>query len=49
MKISPIGTRKVYGLVPMLPLDREWDDDAVADALGLDAAERAYVWRRMHG
>lgn len=47
MKISPIGTRKVYGLVPMLPLDREWDDDAVADALGLDAAERAYVGRRM--
>lgn len=49
MKISPIGTRKVYGLVPMLPLDREWDDAAVADTLGLDAAERAYVWRRMHG
>lgn len=47
MKISPIGTRKVYGLVPMLPLDREWDDDTVADALGLDAAERAYVRRRM--
>lgn len=49
MKISPIGTRKVYGLIPMLPLDREWDDDAVADAFGLDAAERAYVRRRMHG
>lgn len=49
MKISPIGTRKVYGLVPMLPLDREWDDDTVTDTLGLDADERAYMRRRMHG
>jgi site-specific DNA-methyltransferase (adenine-specific) len=42
-KISPIGTRRIYALVPMLPMTHEWDDKSVAKTLRLTDDELAYA------
>lgn len=42
-KMSPIGTRKVYSLVPIVPFDREWDDSATETELGLTPDEITYI------
>lgn len=42
-KISPIGTRKVYSLVPTVPFDRKWDDNQIEKELGLTPSEIAYI------
>ena len=43
MKISPVMTRKVYSLVPMIPWDREYDDDSVYRLFGLSDDEIQHV------
>lgn len=43
LKISPIGTKRVYRLVPALPWDQTWTEQNVSEALGLTPQEIAYI------
>ena len=43
LKISPIATRQVYRLVPVLPWDREWTDEELYERFNLSKELRDHV------
>lgn len=43
LKISPIATRKVYRLAPILDWDMKWTDEALYSRYGLTADEQTHI------
>ncbi|PLA34941.1 Eco57I restriction-modification methylase domain-containing protein [Corynebacterium amycolatum] len=45
LRSSQHVTRGVYSLVPLIPLDRQWTDEDLADRYGLDDSDREFIDR----
>lgn len=45
LRSSQHVTRSVYKLVPLVPLDRQWTDDELAERYGLDSQDRQFIER----